>query len=212
MGVAAALSVTGVLSAQTSTSPNAPPSEVKPKAQAKAQVGEAAPDFTVKDAEGKEHKLSDYKGKIVVLQWVNPDCPICRRVHEQGLVQDMRTQLKELDPEVVHLAINTTYDMEAEKSAKYLARHKIDSPVLIDQEGTVGRLYGAKTTPHLFVIDQEGVLRYDGAIDDDSPRGTKGKSAKNYAVNAVRQIVEGETVIPDSTTPYGCNVKYKPAS
>ncbi|MHC4102825.1 MAG: thioredoxin domain-containing protein, partial [Planctomycetota bacterium] len=87
--------------------------------------------------------------------------------------------------------------------------HKIDAPVLIDRDGKVGHLYGAKRTPHLFVIDAEGVLRYQGAIDDDQ-RGDKGEKATNYVVQAVRQIVAGETVAPDITRSYGCTVKYAP--
>ncbi|MHC4081740.1 MAG: redoxin domain-containing protein, partial [Planctomycetota bacterium] len=174
-----------------------------------AEIGEPAPAFTLADSTGKSHALADYRGKIVVLQWINPDCPVCRRVCSTGLATAMRKQLDEITPGVVHLAINSTHYMEPSVGEAYLKTHKIDAPVLIDRDGKVGHLYGAKRTPHLFVIDAEGVLRYQGAIDDDQ-RGDKGEKATNYVVQAVRQIVAGETVAPDITRSYGCTVKYAP--
>lgn len=174
----------------------------------KAEIGKPAPDFTLRDVDGKEYKLSDLKGKNVVLQWINPGCPVCVRVSSSGLVEQMRKELKAIDKDVVHLAINSTKNSTAEDSAKYLKSHDLkDLVALDDSEGTVGKLYGAKTTPHLYVIDAKGVLRYSGAIDDD-PAGRKA-DRMNYAVNALRQIVAGETVMPETTRPYGCSVKYK---
>ncbi|MHC4990685.1 MAG: redoxin family protein [Planctomycetota bacterium] len=178
------------------------------ESKSKAQIGEAAPAFTLKDTAGKAHTLSDFKGKTVVMQWINPDCPVCRRVMSKGQVADMIKELKAIDNDVVFLAVNSTHYMEASKSAAYFKSHKITAPALIDQDGTVGRAYGARTTPHVFVIDGKGILRYQGAFDDDA-RGSKGKDANNFVVNAVRQISAGETVSPDSTRPYGCSVKYK---
>jgi peroxiredoxin len=177
------------------------------KSTAKAQVGEPAPNFTLADADGKEHSLSDFKGKIVVLQWINPKCPVCVRCASTGIVQDMHEDVKGLDDDVVFLAINSTHWMTVKDSAAYLKEKKLDMPGLDDQDGKVGRLYGAKTTPHMYVIDQKGILRYSGAIDNDR-RGNK-DDAMNYVVNAVSQIVAGETVSPDRTQPYGCSVKYK---
>lgn len=174
--------------------------------EAKAKVGEAAPNFTLDDVNGKSHSLSDYKGKIVILQWINPDCPICTRVSKTGLVTKMARDCKAIDKDIVHLAINSTEDMPGSTSAKYLKKHKIKALALIDGDGKVGHLYGARTTPHIFVIDAEGILRYQGAIDDD-PRGGK-EDATNYVVNAVRQITSGETVSPDYVKSYGCSVKY----
>ena len=174
---------------------------------AKAKLGEPAPQFSLTGADGKTYKLSDYEGKIVVLQWINPDCPVCRRVSSSGLVNAMLKDLKEMDPTIVYLTINSTNYMEAEKSAAYLKSNKIEAPALIDQDGKVGHLYGARTTPHVYVIDAEGVLRYQGAFDDDQ-RGNK-DDRTNYAVNTVRMIKAGETVAPDQTRPYGCSVKYK---
>jgi peroxiredoxin len=179
----------------------------KAMADAAAQIGEPAPGFTLADANGKEHSLSDYEGKIVVLQWINPKCPVCVRCASNGLVEDMHKNVKKVDDNVVFLAINSTHWMTAKDSAAYLKEHELDVPGLADQDGTVGRLYGARTTPHLFVIDQKGILRYSGAINDD-PRGKNDESV-NYVVNAVTQITAGETVAPDKTRPYGCSVKYK---
>jgi len=179
----------------------------RPNAPMTADIGKPAPEFTLKDAAGNTYRLSDYKGRIVVLQWVNPDCPVCRRVSKTGVVGNMAAQLKQMDPNVAHLAINSTHYMEPGDGAKYYSSHKIDAPVLSDKDGTVGRMYGAKTTPHLFVIDKKGVLRYSGAIDDDRG-GSMGNGATNYVANAVRQLLAGEAVSPDMTRPYGCSVKY----
>lgn len=176
-----------------------------------AQVGQPAPAFTLKDTKGTEHKLEDYKGKIVVLEWVNPQCPVCRMAHEDGRVASMVKTFKEMD-DVVFLGINSSYTTTAEENDSALDRYKIEYPVLLDVEGTVARLYGARTTPHLYVIDPEGVLRYQGALDNDHT-GNKtrdGEAVTNYALNAVKQIQAGETVSPETTRSYGCNVKYAP--
>lgn len=190
---------------------NAPPrdraGDTKPSA---AKVGEKAPNFTLTDTTGKSHSLTDYKGKTVVLQWINPECPYCVRVMKDGQVKDAMKEAKALDSNVVWLLVNSTSHMPSEGSAKYLKEHELKVPALVDQPGTVGRLYGARTSPHLFVIDAEGVLRYEGAIDDD-PQGTKADSDQtvtNYVVNAIRQMKSGDTVSPANTRPYGCNVKY----
>ncbi|MCP3904935.1 MAG: redoxin domain-containing protein [Planctomycetes bacterium] len=175
--------------------------------EVKANVGKPAPQFTLEDAAGKTYSLADYKGKIVVLQWINPDCPVCRRCAETGIVKRMQQDVLKLDKNTVFLAINSTHYMKPEVSAPYLKKNKIEAPALIDQDGKIGHLYGARTTPHLFVIDDKGVLRYSGAIDDDR-RGKKGRDATNYVVNTVKLIKAGETVAPDRTKPYGCSVKY----
>jgi peroxiredoxin len=184
--------------------------EQAPQQVAAAGIGEPAPAFALNDSEGKKHALADYTGKIVVLQWINPDCPVCRRTSSSGKVTAMRKQLDEISPGgIVHLTINSTHYMEPAKGASYLKQYKIDAPVLIDQDGTVGHLYNAKRTPHMYVIDAKGVLRYQGAIDDD-PGGNKDGRITNYVVQAVQQIVDGETVAPDVTRSYGCSVKYPP--
>jgi peroxiredoxin len=180
-----------------------------PERATAAAIGEPAPAFTLADSTGRSHSLADYSGKIIVLQWINPDCPVCRRVSSTGLVTAMRKRLDEITPGVVYLAINSTHYMEPSVGETYLKTNKIDAPVLIDRDGKVGHLYGAKRTPHLYVIDAKGILRYQGAIDDDQ-RGDKSDQATNYVVQAVQQIVAGETVAPDMTRSYGCSVKYAP--
>jgi peroxiredoxin len=182
-----------------------------PADDAKAEVGKAAPSFTLKDTAGKEHKLSDFKGKMVVLEWINPDCPVCRDVFSRDVVENTIKEVRKISPDAVYLMINSTHYMDAAGSAAYMSKHDLDVPALVDQDGTVGKLYGARTTPHVFVIDDKGVLRYQGAIDNDQ-RGRKakrGEDVTNYVVNAARQIKAGDTVSPSETQPYGCSVKYK---
>ena len=176
---------------------------------AKAEIGKAAPDFTLKDVDGKDHKLSEFTGKNLVIESINPQCTVCNRVKSSGLIEKMRKDLKAIDKDFVHLAINSTEGMTAEDSAKYLKKYKLfeELVVLDDAEGAVGKLYGAKTTPHMFVIDAKGVLRYTGALDND-PTG-RNDERTNYVVNALRQIVAGETVSPEKTQSYGCEIKYR---
>ena len=186
----------------------APQASSQPAAPKTAVIGEKAPSFTLEDTTGTSHNLSDFEGKIVVLQWINYKCPVCVRVSEKtDVVKNMRTELIAIDPDIVHIAVNSSNFADAETTAAYLTKCEIEIPALMDLDGKVGHLYGAKTTPHMFVIDQEGVLRYSGAIDDD-PKGTKGDDAMNYVVNTVSQIKSGSTVTPDKTKPYGCSVKY----
>lgn len=173
------------------------------KTAATAKIGDAAPAFKLKDSTGKDVSLSDYKGKVVVLEWMNPDCPVCKGKVQDGSVGKMITAAREVNKDVVFLFINSTHYMADKPAAsgEYLASNKITAPALIDGDGTVGKAYGAKTTPHCFVIDSNGVLVYDGAIDD--------KGSTNYVVNAVKALKEGTNVAPATTTPYGCSVKFK---
>ena len=201
------LSLLGLSLLFAGTGASAAPPTTNSQDAATAEIGKPAPNFTLKDTTGKSHSLSDFKGKTVVLQWINPDCPYCRRVMTQGVVKQMLKDLKSIEENIVLLAINSTHYMSAEDTAQYLKTNKIDVPGLIDSDGAAGRLYGARTTPHVFVIDKKGILRYRGAINDDR-RGNLGSGATNYAVNAVRQISAGEAVAPDTTRPYGCSVKY----
>lgn len=172
-----------------------------------AKIGKPAPNFKLKDSTGKNHTLADYKGKIVVLQWISPVCPVCVRVSSTSVVGDMLKTIKGIDSDFVHLTIHSNDGAKIAKSSEYLKKYDIKSPALDDTSGRVGRMYGAKTTPHMFVIDKKGILRYSGAIDDDDS-GSKGSDATNYVVNAIQQIVANETVAPDSTKSYGCQIKY----
>ncbi|MFO0872685.1 MAG: redoxin domain-containing protein [Phycisphaerales bacterium] len=179
-----------------------------------AKIGAAAPDFNLPDTAGKMHKLSDYKGKIVVLQWINPECPVCQRVMTSGLGAKAQADAKAAASDVVWLFINSTAGMTPDTTKAYLEKNKSTTPGLIDVDGFVGHAYGAATTPHIFVIDDKGILRYQGAFDSDESGdlAKKGDKVTNYAVNAVKQIKAGETVTPDSTKSYGCRVKYAGAA
>jgi peroxiredoxin len=174
-----------------------------------AKVGDAAPAFTLKDTDGKEVKLSDYKGKIVVLEWFNPECPFVKKHH---VTFDTMTKLAKdyKDKNVVWLAINSNAEGKqgsaATDNAKAKTDYKMDYPVLLDTKGETGKAYGAKTTPHMFVIDKEGKLVYAGAIDNDSSVSKLGE--KNYVKNAIDEISAGKKVTDATTTSYGCAVKY----
>ena len=173
----------------------------------KAEVGQPAPNFTLKTVDGKEWSLSDAKGKLVVLEWINPECPVCVRVMSDGTVAKTLSGVKEQYPDAVYVVINSSAARPSslEGTAEYLKAHKMDLPALLDSEGSVGKMYGAKTTPHCYVVSPEGTLVYAGAIDDGSNGGAK----TNYVVNAAKQLKAGETVSPSETKPYGCSVKYK---
>jgi peroxiredoxin len=181
--------------------------EKRKEAAAGAKVGEAAPNFTLKTTDGKEWSLSDAKGKVVVLEWVNPECPVCVRVMKDGNVANTIKGCKDQFADVVYVAINSSAARPSSLSATaaYLKENKIEIPALLDSEGSVGKLYGAKTTPHCFVIDSKGVLVYQGAIDNSD----KGDGKMNYVVNAVTQLKKGESVSPSETKSFGCSVKYK---
>ncbi len=175
----------------------------------KVKLGEKVAEFTAKDADGKEHKLSDYEGKILVLEWINPDCPVCQRVYRDGLVKNTVEELKKLGDDVEYVTVNSTNFQGPEVSKQWMEKHDLaDIITFVDQEGTLGKMFDARTTPHIFVIDGQGVLRYHGAFDND-PNGQAKGEVINYAVNAVKQIKANETVSPDYVKPYGCGVKYK---
>lgn len=175
---------------------------------ATAVVGEPAPGFELEDEAGKTHKLSDYKGKIVVLEWTNPGCPyVERHKGEEKTMTETHKALGGAD-EVVWLAVDTTKDMTAEKAQKAKADWGFEQPVLLDTDSAVAKKYGAKTTPHMYVIDKEGVLRYQGAIDDDPKGEKKAEERTNYVSQAVQALQKGEKVAEPETKPYGCSVKY----
>ena len=170
-----------------------------------AEVGKPAPAFTLKDETGKEHSLAQYQGKVVVLEWTNPGCPYVRR-HYQA--KTMQNTLKGFDAKkVVWLAVDSTSSNTPDKSASWKKEQGFPYSVLQDQDGKVGKAYGAKTTPHMYIIDEKGVLRYAGAIDDD-PRG-KNATPVNHVKTAVDAMMSGQPVPEATTDPYGCSVKYK---
>lgn len=170
-----------------------------------AEVGKPAPAFKLKDEAGKEHSLAQYQGKVVVLEWTNPGCPYVQRHYKANT---MVNTLKGFDAnKVVWLAVDSTASNTPDKSAAWKKEKSLTYAVLQDPEGTVGKSYGAKTTPHMYVIDEKGVLRYAGAIDDDA-RG-KAEKPNNHVKAAVDALLTGKPVPASTTEPYGCSVKYK---
>jgi peroxiredoxin len=176
------------------------------------KIGDAAPDFKLKDTEGKEHSLSELTkaGKIVVLQWFNPECPyVVKHYGDTGnTFNDMHTKYK--DKNVVIFAINSNADGmpgSGEKTNAAAKKNwKMQYSILMDMDGTTGRAYNAKNTPAMYVIGKDGKLAYKGAIDDDN--GADGPGKTNYVTRAVDQLLAGETVTTSETKPYGCSVKY----
>ena len=170
-------------------------------------VGDKAPSFTLKDTAGNEISLADFNGKLVVLEWVNPDCPFVKRHYQEGSMKNLTSAYSESG--MVWLTINSTNYMDQAANAAFAKKEGISWPILVDQDGTVGHAYGAATTPHMFIIDSKGVVVYEGAIDDD-PRGNNEASARtNYVARALDQVLDGKAVSTPETKPYGCSVKYK---
>ncbi len=171
------------------------------------EVGKPAPEFTLKDQSGKAHTLSNYKGKTVVLEWTNPECPFVVRHYKTKTMTTLANVYA--NKNVVWLAIDSSHFITPDQSKAWAKKHKINYPTLQDPKGEVGKLYAAKTTPHMFVIDKEGILRYKGAIDNDSWGSKSTKKLKNYVDNSIQALQKGGSPSPNSTKPYGCSVKYK---
>ena len=152
-------------------------------------------------------KLADFKGRIVVLEWVNPGSKACARVCS-GVVAKMVKDLKGIKDDVAVVAVSSNDGVDGKALAKYLADNKVEATGLVDADGKTGKAYGAKTTPTCCVIDGEGVLRYAGAIDDDAD-GKKAEKAVNYVVVAVKAIAGGEKVVVETAKAYGDEIPYK---
>ena len=181
---------------------------------AAAKVGEKAPDFSLTDINGKEHSLSDYAGKVVVLEWINHGCPFVKKHYESGNIPEMQSSLTQ--DGVVWLSIcssaeGTQGHMSASEWKKISQKKNSNaSAILIDESGEVGRAYGAVTTPHMYVIQSNGTLAYNGAIDSiPSTKEADIQKAENYVVAAVEAVKSGQPVAKSVTKPYGCSVKYK---
>ncbi|HYE05513.1 MAG TPA: redoxin domain-containing protein [Planctomycetota bacterium] len=175
-------------------------------ASAAAEVGKPAPAFTGTDVDGKAVSLADFAGKTVVLEWMNPECPFSGpRRFESGAAQKQAAALKEQGVQVVLISSSSHLDAAALKA--YATKQKITTPIVVDQSGEIGKAYGAKTTPHCFVIGGDGNVVYAGAIDDDK-EGAKGDKAVNYVDQAVKEHAAGGKLTQASTQPYGCSVKY----
>lgn len=184
-----------------------------PAANAAVDVGEMAPNFTAVDTNGVEHSLSDFKGKNVVLEWSNHDCPFVVKHYEPGnmqKVQKMATDNGAVWITVVSSAEGKQGSVTADEANKIMEDVGANSTArILDPSGEIGKLYGAKTTPHMFVIDEEGKIAYMGAIDSDSSfKQSSIEGATNYVTAALESLNAGEEIEVTSTKPYGCSVKY----
>ena len=178
-----------------------------------ATLGTPAPDFALESVSAETVKLSQYRGKYVVLEWVNPECPYVRKHYGSANMQRLQKDYTARD--VVWLSINSTraghheYKQPAEMAAWMKSMNAAPSATLLDPKGDAGRAYGARTTPHMYIVDPKGVLVYAGAIDDKrstDPEDVKG--ARNFVRAAMDELLAGKAVSSASTSPYGCSVKY----
>ena len=177
-------------------------------------VGQQAPDFVAVDTSGKQHRLSDFAGKFVVLEWTNPGCPFVRKHYESGNMP--ATQKSAVAQGTVWLSVNST-ERESVDYLKPAAFHgwmkshaAAPTAMLMDEDGVIGQAYGARTTPHLFIIDPKGMLVYAGGIDSiASARTSDIKMATNYVNQALSEAFGGKAISAAATRPYGCSIKYK---
>lgn len=179
-----------------------------------ARIGENAPDFNLKDSYGKSHKLSDFKGKYIILEWINFDCPFVVKHYKSENMQKLQKEMT--GKGIVWLSICSS----AEGKQGHFANAEINKRIkelkakmtayLIDEDGTVGKMYAAKVTPHIFIINPQGKLIYQGAIDDIKSTDIADiEKAKNYLKTAIEEATGGKSITSPTTTPYGCSVKYK---
>ncbi len=177
-------------------------------------VGSAAPGFSLADAKGQTHSLSQYKGKYVVLEWFNPECPFVKKHYGSGNMQKLQDQYTSKG--VVWLTIDsnapgTEGNITPEQAQKISASWKThETALLLDPEGKVGRAFGAKNTPNMVIINPDGKIAYEGAIDSKaSPNPADIPSSTNYVKAALDESLAGKSVSTPQTKPYGCSVKYK---
>ncbi len=178
-----------------------------------AEVGKPAPDFALKDLDGKDVRLSSFKGKTVVLEWFNPGCPFVKASHTKGSLKD--TARRETKAGVVWLAVNSgaagKQGAGVDANREGAKTFGMDHPILLDEQGAVGKIYGATNTPHIMVIDPKGTLVYRGAVDNspdgegESPTGGK---LVSYVETAIADVAAGRSVATPETKAYGCGVKY----
>ena len=175
------------------------------------EVGKAVPEFSLKGIDGKSYSISDFKGKVVVLEWSNPNCPYVQRVYKSGIMTAVQ---KKYADKVVWLTVNSTHpqhqDFETPEALtkSYKDWNATFLTMLLDPDSKVAKMFDAKTTPHMFIIDKEGKLVYAGGIDDD-PRGNKAEKT-NYVDAALTSMREGKAVANTVTRSYGCSIKSAP--
>jgi peroxiredoxin len=177
-------------------------------------VGSTAPDFSAADVKGKTHSLTQYKGKYVVLEWFNPECPFVRKHYGSDNMQKLQQEFTTKG--VVWLTIDsnapgTEGSLTADTADKILSQWKThQTAFLLDPDGKVGQAYGAKNTPHMVIINPEGKIVYEGAIDSKaSPNPADIPTSTNYVKVALSESMAGKPVSNPNTRPYGCSVKYK---
>ena len=178
-----------------------------------ATIGQPAPGFALPDAADKPLKLSDYAGKYVVLEWTNPDCPFVKKHYNSGNMPALQGEAG--GKEIVWLTINSTHPQHSEYKTPAVMKSWLASKnakpaaMLFDRDGKVGTEYGARTTPHMYIIDPQGKLVYMGAIDDKRSTNVEDvKTAKNFVRVALDEVKAGKPVTLASTVPYGCSIKY----
>ena len=177
-------------------------------------VGSAAPDFSVSDSKGNTQSVSQYKGKYVVLEWFNPECPFVKKHYGGGNMQKLQEEFTgkgvvwlTIDSSAPGLEGNLTADQANAKMSEWKTKQ---TALVLDPDGKAGRSYGAKNTPHMFVINPEGKIVYEGAIDSKAtPNPADITSATNYVKVALEESIAGKPVSNANTKPYGCSVKYK---
>ncbi|MCH8193561.1 MAG: redoxin domain-containing protein, partial [Planctomycetes bacterium] len=172
------------------------------------RAGGKAPKFRLKGSDGKTVRLEDFAGKIVVLEWVNPECPIAKQYYDQKIPQKLARKYHEEG--VVWLGINSGRDQTAEQNRKFVETFDLDYPILEDPAGAIARLYGAKSTPHVFIIDAQGTIAYNGAVDD-SVRSSRAKKKKvtHFVEDALSALVAGNTVKVPFTQPFGTPIGHR---
>src|SRR3982750_3946951 len=177
-------------------------------------VGSAAPNFSLTDTKGETHSLSQYKGKFVVLEWFNPECPFVKKHYGSGNMQNLQAEFT--GKGVVWLTVDSNapglegYSTAEQANAKMAEWKTKQTALVLDPDGKAGRSYGAKNTPHMFVINPEGKIVYEGAIDSKAtPNPSDISSSTNYVKVALEESLAGKTVSNANTKPYGCSVKYK---
>jgi hypothetical protein len=188
---------------------------IVPTMAQQAEVGKPAPAFTLPGASGKTHSLSDFKGKYVILEWTNHDCPFVKKFYDQGDMPKLQKAAMEKGDVVWIQVLSSAPGKQGHADAAGVMeiRSKTGTAsvdTLLDPDGKVGTLYGAKTTPHMYIIDKEGILIYNGAIDDKkSPKQSDIEGSKNYVMLALEEAKAGKPISNPTTAPYGCSVKYQ---
>ena len=213
LGLGGCLSLASCSRASSATESRAASGGAKTEPLTPSALGKQAPDFELRDLDGHPVRLGQFRGKTVVLEWFNPECPFVRASHTKGSLKGLAEKYAQKG--IVWLAINSGspgkqgYGVEANVAGK--TKYGLSHPVLLDETGDVGRAYGARHTPHMFVIDDKGVLVYRGAIDN-SPDGEgespKGGTLVNYVEAALADLSAGRPVKTPETEAYGCSVKY----